>query len=137
MGMDIYAVDPINPELNYWRSGIFGWSELGGYIYEIAGATIDTITPGKAAWFSNSGELFDEEACTRIAAEVRWHIEQHGLPDQHNHKPNPTQMLAEAVTEALTGGGATLHNCRPTNALANEVMPFVEFLENSRGIRIC
>lgn len=133
MGMDIYAHDPIDPENNYWRSSIGNWSKLGGYVYDIAGDTIDTITPGKAAWFSNDGDLFDEEACTRIAAEVRWHIEENGLPENPTISSNPTSDLMGVIEASL---GANIIDCSPRNLVAEQILDFCAFLENSRGIHI-
>lgn len=133
MGMDIMAHDPIDPENYYWRSSIGRWAQLGGYIYDVAGDTIDTITPGKAAWFSNDGDLFDEEACTRIAAEVRWHIQENGLPENPSVSRNPTSDLMGVIESAL---GANIINMVPANAVADEILDFCEFLENSRGIHI-
>jgi len=133
MGMDIYAHDPINPENNYWRSSIGHWSKLGGYVYDVAGATIDTITPGKEVWFSNAGDFIDEEACTRIAAEVRWHIQENGLPETPSVSNNPTSDLMSKIESAL---GANIIDCTPRNLVAEQILDFCEFLENSRGIRI-
>ena len=79
--MDIHSIAPKDPSNNYWRSNIGGWSELGGYVYEIAADTINTIGAGEEYWFSNSGGTFDEECCERIAAEVHAHIAEHGLPE--------------------------------------------------------
>jgi len=131
--MDIYAHDPIDQGNDYWRSSIGSWSKLGGYVYDVAGATIDTITPGREAWFTNSGDLFDEEACTRISAEVRWHIEENGLPETPTVSTNPTSDLMSVIERSL---GANIIDCTPRNLVAEQIIEFCEFLENSRGIRI-
>ena len=133
MGMDIVAHDPINPENNYWRSSIGQWAQLGGYVYDVAGATIDTITPGKGTWFSNDGELIDEEACTRIAAEVRWHIEENGLPENPTVSNNPTSDLIGMIEVSL---GANIVGSTPRNLVSEQILDFCAFLENSRGIYI-
>lgn len=133
MGMDIFALDPKDPSNNYWRSAIGGWAELGGYVYEIAA---DTIEEGES-WFTNDGAAWSAECCERIAAEVRAHIEQHGLPDLYDTKPNPASALHEAVLKTLVGSdGARVYNMQPTNYLADTIIPFCEFLENSGGIEI-
>ena len=133
MGMDIYANDPIDQSNNYWRSSMGGWSQIGGYVYDVAGATIDTITPGKEAWFTNSCELFDEESCTRIAAEVRWHIQENGLPENPSVSKNPTSDLMGVIEASL---GTNIIDCTPRNLVAEQILDFCEFLENSRGIYI-
>ena len=137
MGMDIYAIAPKDPSNNYWRSAIGGWSVLGGYVYEIAADTINTVGAGEEYWFTNDGVPWSAECCERIAAEVRAHIADHGIPEMHDTKPNPTSAIHEAVLETLVGnGGAHVYNMQPTNYLAESVIPFCEFLEQSGGIEI-
>jgi hypothetical protein len=132
MGMDIYALNPNGKAPNYFRANIFGWSLLGGYIDQVA-PTVETVG---MAWWSNNGDPIDEETAERIAAEVRAHITEHGLPDTPNIEPNPTSNMAHAITSALIGDSTKVINMTPTNYVTERIEDFLDFLENSGGISI-
>lgn len=134
MGMDIYAIDPTGKAPNYFRAGIWGWAQLGGYVADVAPSVQALV--GSTWWF-NDGVPIDEEACQCIAAEVRAHIEQHGLPEQPKVNENPTGQLANDVVQALTGSTTRVIDMTENNYVTQRLEDFLLFLENSGGIEIC
>lgn len=134
MGMDIYAIEPTGKAPNYFRANIWGWSQLGGYVADVAPSVQALV--GSAWWF-NDGVPIDEEACQRIAAEVRAHIEQHGLPEQPKVNENPTGQFANGIVQALTGSTTRVIDMTENNYVTQRLEEFLLFLENSGGIEIC
>ena len=134
MGMDIYAIEPNGKAPDYFRANIWGWSQLGGYVADVA-PSVEALVG--SAWWYNDGVPIDSEACERIAAEVRAHIAQHGLPETPNISENPTGTLANGLVQALTGSKTRVIDMTENNYISQRLEDFLLFLENSGGIEIC
>lgn len=134
MGMDIYAIDPTGKAPDYWRSNIWGWSQLGGYVAQVA-PSVEALV-GSTWWF-NDGVPIDAETTERIAAEVRAHIAAHGLPEAPQVEENPTGRMALDVMQRLAGNSARVYEPTNNSYVTERIEDFLTFLENSGGIEIC
>ena len=134
MGMDLDAINPIDPENGYWRSNIFGWSELWGYVCTIS-PTAELL--GQRMWF-NDGYGPDADQANAIAAEIRNHVASHGLPENPSRPPNRLDATNHQLLSILTGAenGPTVHFDNVDNYVAQNISDFADYCANSGGFEV-
>ena len=132
--MDLYSTNPTDPENDYWRSNIFGWSKLWGFVTEISPTAEDL---GERMWF-NDGYGPDEDQAKAIAADIRTYISSHGLPESPSHTPNKLDARNHAFLSLLTGksGGPTVHFANDDNYVAQSISNFADYCANSGGFEV-
>lgn len=151
MGMDVYGNKPKNPKGEYFRNTVWYWHPLWDYCYEIAPDITSRVEYGH----SNSGDGLNGYYSIQLAKSLQSEVDS-GRTQEYMKALELLKELAPpedcyCVAQIVQGLEIVVQNdckiCNNTrkcessiswyNFTVENVVQFIEFLENCGGFEIC